>query len=234
MAKAICLYSGGLDSTTALYLARMAGFEVTALTVDYGQRHRREIEFASRHAEELKIQHHILKIALPWKGSSLLDQALALPEGRKAEDMSDIPSTYVPGRNSIFLALAASCAEASGAEMIYVGVNALDYSGYPDCRPEYVEAFEKVLKTGTKAGVEGKSIAIEAPLLFKSKKEIVEMAGSLGVPFEKTWSCYRGGGRPCLECDACRLRAKGFQEAHLIDTLLDYEISADHPRMQNR
>lgn len=216
--KAICLFSGGLDSTTVLYHALHEGFNVTALTIHYGQLHDREIESAKTIAADLKIPHYIVPISLPWGGSALLDLSIAIPVGRDVIEMSkEIPATYVPARNSIFLSMAASAAEALKADVIFFGANALDYSGYPDCRPEYLEAFREMIRRGTKAGAEGKTIRIEAPLLRMSKKEIVELGTQLGVPFEKTWSCYQGGQAPCGECDSCKLRAKGFKEAGGVD-----------------
>ncbi len=220
MKKAVCLFSGGLDSTTALYSARKQGYEVSALTLHYGQLHEREIEFARATAENLKLHHYLVPVSMPWGGSSLLDKKMIMPSGRAESEMEkSIPNTYVPARNSVFLALAVSCAEAEGAEAVFIGANALDYSGYPDCRPDFFSAFEKVIELGTKAGVEGRSIHIEAPLLKLSKKEIILLGRELGVPFGKTWSCYQGGITPCGQCDSCRLRAKGFREAGMEDPL---------------
>ncbi len=215
--KAVCLLSGGLDSTTALYAARKS-HEVTALTIHYGQLHSKEIEFAKETCARLGLKHHNLSFEMPWKGSALLDASIPVPVNRDESRMiADIPSTYVPARNSIFLTLAASCAETLGAGAIFIGANILDYSGYPDCRPEFFEAFEKTIHLGTKAGVQGNKITIKAPLLHLNKKEIIQLGMKLGVPFEKTWSCYQGKETPCGECDSCRLRAKGFAEAGIID-----------------
>ena len=223
MKRAICLLSGGLDSTTSLYVAKHEGYEVSALTIHYGQLHEKEIDCAKRIAEDLGIEHHIVPISMPWKGSALLDSNISIPTGREESQMAtEIPSTYVPARNSIFLSLAASFAEVRGAQVIVIGANALDYSGYPDCRPGYMKAFEAMLREGTKAGVEGKSLSIRAPLIRLSKKEIIQWGKELQVPFELTWSCYQGKESPCLECDSCKLRAKGFQEANLQDPLLTY------------
>lgn len=219
--KAICLYSGGLDSTTCLYLAQKQGYTPIALTLHYGQTHHREIEMTRKVCQILGIEQYQTQWELPWKGSALLDSKISLPKKRSLKEMTaDIPSTYVPARNSIFLSMAASCAEAQQAQTIFIGVNALDYSGYPDCRPEYIKAFENLLKIGTKEGVEGRPLKIETPLLYKTKKEIVKLAVSLQVPLEWTWSCYEGGQKPCQECDSCLLRAKGFEEAGLHDPLL--------------
>ncbi len=219
--KAVCLLSGGLDSTTALYSALKDGYDVTALTLHYGQLHVKEIEFAKATVEALKLSHHLVSFGMPWKGSSLLDKSISMPMMREEKNMAhDIPSTYVPARNSVFLSLAASCSEAIDASAIFIGANILDYSGYPDCRPEYFEAFEKMLALGTKTGAEGKKLKIHAPLLLLNKKEIIQLGKNLGVPFEKTWSCYQGTHMPCAQCDSCRLRAKGFLEAGLSDPLM--------------
>ncbi|HTL47045.1 MAG TPA: 7-cyano-7-deazaguanine synthase QueC [Verrucomicrobiae bacterium] len=225
--KAVCLLSGGLDSATALYVAVRQGYEVTALTVFYGQSHVREIQSAKALAARLGLEHHTVNFALPWGGSSLIDKKMPIPQGRDEAAMSrDIPSTYVPARNSIFLAFAASLAEARGAEAIFIGANAIDYSGYPDCRPEFLNAFCEAIRRGTKAGVNGKNIRIEAPLVKLSKKAIVRLGESLQVPFEITWSCYVGGDIPCGECDSCILRKKGFEEAGIPDPLSHYAISS--------
>ena len=225
--KAVCLLSGGLDSATALYCARRDGFEPVALTVHYGQLHEKEIACARQLAQGLALEHHVISISLPWKGSALLDRSIPLPQGRAESEMAkEIPVTYVPARNSIFLSLAASLAETKKAAAIFFGANIQDYSGYPDCRPEFLEAFSEVISRGTKAGAEGFRIKIIAPLLKMSKKEIVILGRSLGVPFEQTWSCYRGAESPCSECDSCILRAKGFREAGLEDPLTHHAISA--------
>ncbi len=218
--KAVCLFSGGLDSTTTLYVALSEGYLPLAVTFDYGQLHRREIEAARMIAESLNIKHQIVKISLPWGGSSLIDAALDIPENRSVLEMSEgIPSTYVPARNTIFLSFAMSLAEAQNCEAIFIGANALDYSGYPDCRPDYFELMEAVIRKGTKRGVEGKPLTIKAPLLHLKKSEIVKLGAALGVPFERTWSCYRGGEVPCSTCDACLLREKGFEEAGMHDPI---------------
>lgn len=219
--KAIVLLSGGLDSTTALYVARRDGKEPVCLSIHYGQLHERELESAKKIASSLHLEHWIIPLSLPWGGSALTDSRLTLPKGRAEEEIkTGIPITYVPARNSIFLSLAASLAEVKGADSIYFGANALDYSGYPDCRPEFLEAFEEMIRRGTKAGTEGRRIRVVAPLLRLSKAEIVKLAHELGVPFEWTWSCYEGKDQPCGECDSCILRAKGFREAGIEDPLL--------------
>ena len=221
MKKAVCLFSGGMDSAVCLYVARSEGYDLTALSFDYGQRHEKEVEAAHSLTQALHIPQHVVRFKLPWKGSALLERDSKMPQSRDPGKMPQkIPSTYVPTRNSIFLSFAFSCAEAEKAEAIFFGANALDYSGYPDCRPEYLEAFSQAMAKGTKAGVEGKKIEVKAPLIDLTKKEIVLLGAKLGVPFEKTWSCYAGGDQPCGVCDSCILRAKGFREAGIPDPLL--------------
>ncbi len=225
--KAICLLSGGLDSATTLYAAKAKGYEVRALTIHYGQLHERELECAKKLAQGVAIEHQVMALSLPWKGSALLDASIPVPTGRSDQEMAHgIPVTYVPARNTIFLAVAASYAEASGSAILLIGANILDYSGYPDCRPEYFKSLEETLRLGTKAGAEGRRLSIEAPLLKLSKKEIIEWGMRLGVPYDKTWSCYQGQKAPCGACDACQLRAKGFREAGHEDPLLNYEKSS--------
>jgi len=219
--KAIILLSGGLDSATTLYLAKAAGFECFCLVFDYGQRHNREIECAKALAKKACCKAKIIKINLPWKGSSLLDKQLKVPlRGNGLTDKPvNIPSTYVPARNIIFLSFALSYAEAIGACAIFIGAHAQDYSGYPDCRTEFYKAFSKVVSCGTKAGVQKRRIEIKTPLIDKKKSEIIRLGASLRVPFGLTWSCYRGGKNSCGRCDSCYYRAKGFREAGLRDTL---------------
>jgi len=219
--KAVVLLSGGLDSLTALYVALRDGYQAAALTLDYGQLHQREISFARVNAEALAIPHEVVHFGLPWKGSSLLDASIPVPSGRTLESMnSAIPSTYVPARNTVFLALAASYAETLKAEAVFIGANALDYSGYPDCRPDFFNAMQTALNLGTKTGIEGLILTLQTPLLHLTKAEIIKLGLSLGVPFERTWSCYRGDAQPCRSCDACLLRAKGFSEAGVQDPAL--------------
>ena len=221
MKKAICLLSGGLDSTVCIYVARAEGYAPVALSIEYGQRHFREIAAARSLTKLLVIPHFFAALSMPWKGSALLDAAIKLPKDRDEKTMSgEIPVTYVPGRNSVFLSMAMSCAETTGAEAIFIGANVLDYSGYPDCRPEYLTAVAAAMWSGTKAGVEGKKIEVKAPLIKLTKKEIVLLGQKLGVPFEKTWSCYAGEDAPCGKCDSCILRAKGFREAGIPDPLI--------------
>jgi len=214
--KAVVLLSGGLDSATTLYLARKKGFKCFCLIFDYGQRHNREIESAKRIARKANCPWKILKVNLAWKGSSLLDKNVKVIRARS----SKIPATYVPGRNIIFLSFALSYAEAINASSIYIGAHSQDYSGYPDCRPEFFHAFSKVIACGTKTGVEKRKIEIKTPLIHKTKAAIIRIGSKLGVPFALTWSCYRGGKAPCGECDSCYFRAKGFKELNIKDPLL--------------
>jgi len=219
---AVCLLSGGLDSATAAAIARSRGFEVYALSFDYGQRHRRELDAARAVARSLGAARHVvLGFDLRLWGGSALTSGIELPSGRSPEEMSrEIPVTYVPARNIIFLSFALAWAETLDARHIFIGANQLDYSGYPDCREEFLRAFERMAAVGTKAGVEGRPVRIEAPLVHMSKADIIREGARLGVDFGLTWSCYGGGERPCGECDSCILREKGFREAGLSDPLL--------------
>ncbi|MBI3551289.1 MAG: 7-cyano-7-deazaguanine synthase QueC [Elusimicrobia bacterium] len=218
MRKAVVLLSGGLDSTTALYWAKRRGFSPIALCVRYGQRHERELLAARAVAKTAGVPCFEVDLVLPWlKVSSLLDKTQSLPDLPLGKiGRGGVPSTYVPGRNTIFLALGVSLADAVGARAVVLGANALDYSGYPDCRPDYLAAFGKVARLGTKSG----RIEVLAPLSKLDKEEIVRLAGRLGAPLRLTWSCYRGGARPCGRCDSCKLRAKGFLRAGLGDPAL--------------
>lgn len=220
--KAVVLLSGGLDSTTALYWAKKKGYSPVALAVRYGQRHVRELKAARAVARAAGAPLHEVELALPWlAGSSLTNKKLKLPELPLAKiGAGAIPSTYVPGRNTLFLALAASLADAINASAIVIGANALDYSGYPDCRPPFLNAFAKVAKLGTRRGAEGGSLKVLAPLLRLDKKGIVRLAAKVGAPLSLTWSCYAGGAQPCGKCDSCQLRAKGFREAGSEDPAL--------------
>jgi 7-cyano-7-deazaguanine synthase len=211
--KAVVLLSGGLDSATVAAIAKTDGYEVIALSFRYGQRHERELTAASRIAEILEIsQHHIVDINLgSWGGSSLTDRTMDLPTDGIDPDI--IPSTYVPGRNTVFIAIALSLAEAQGASSIYLGINAVDYSGYPDCRPEYLETYQNLIALSSKVGIEGNSIQLIAPLIRNSKIDIVKQAIALGVPINETWSCYQGDSEPCGVCDSCRLRDKALISA---------------------
>jgi 7-cyano-7-deazaguanine synthase len=218
MNRAIVLLSGGLDSATTLYYAKAMGYDVRALIFDYGQRHRREVVAARELARAAKVRFEVVKISMPWKGSALLDLSLRVPS--RGIKKNAIPPTYVPARNIIFLSFAASFAEAVGARAIFIGANAVDYSGYPDCRPEFFKAFQAALDQGLKTGVQKKGIRILIPLVDMSKADIVELGQKLGVPFEKTWSCYNGAEKICGVCDSCRLRAKGFLRAKVIDPVV--------------
>ena len=220
MKKAVILLSGGLDSAVTMYIAREEGYECHALMFDYGQRHRRELLFAKRLARKCGAHLKLVALDLPWKGSSLLDKKARLPSSRSATKIkaAGIPSTYVPARNTIFLSIAASYAEAIGASVIFIGAHTDDSSGYPDCGRDYLKAFDKVLRIGTKRGME-KKLRLEFPLVRKDKSGIIRLASSLGVPLQHTWSCYEGRERPCGKCDSCVLRAKGFKEAGMKDPL---------------
>jgi 7-cyano-7-deazaguanine synthase len=216
--KAVILLSGGLDSATTLAYAVSKGFDCHAITFDYGQRHKIEIKAAKKVAKALGASRHlVIKIDLRKFGGSALTSEMPVPKGRSAKKIGEgIPGTYVPARNTVFLSLALAFAEAAGARDIFIGVNALDYSGYPDCRPEFIRAFEKTANLGTKAGVEGEKFKIHAPLIKLSKAEIVRLGRKLGVDFEMTHSCYDPApddGTPCGRCDSCLLREKGFKEA---------------------
>ena len=220
--KAICLLSGGLDSSTCLALAGREGYACYALSFDYGQRHKCELEAAAHIAAHFGAERHLVaRIGLDAFGGSALTADMAVPKSRSAAEMSHgIPITYVPARNTIFLSFALAWAEVLESSDLFIGVNALDYSGYPDCRPEYIEAYERMANLATKAGVEGRTrLRIHTPLLDLSKAQIVKLAQELGVPFALTHSCYDPGpdGRPCGACDACLLRRKGFQEAGIED-----------------
>jgi 7-cyano-7-deazaguanine synthase len=220
---AVVLLSGGLDSATTVAVARADGFATYALTIDYGQRHRVELEAARRVAKALGARRHmIVEVDLRRFGGSALTANIDVPKQRDPHATKDIPVTYVPARNTVFLALALAWAESLGAQDIFIGVNAVDFSGYPDCRPEYIGAFERLANLATKAAVEGWSrFRIHTPLIEMSKADIVRRARELGVDAALTWSCYdpQPDGRPCGACDACVLRAKGFAEAGIPDPL---------------
>ncbi len=222
--RAVCLLSGGLDSTTCLAVARKEGFDCYALSFDYGQRHRQELEAAARVAKAMGALRHVtLPLDLRAFGGSALTDEIAVPKHERVEEIEEgIPITYVPARNTIFLSCALGWAEVLGAYDIYLGVNAIDYSGYPDCRPDFVRAFEVTANLATAAGVEGRGIfRIHTPLIDLTKAGIVELAASLGVDFSLTHSCYDPlpDGRPCGHCDSCLLRRKGFAEAGIVDPL---------------
>jgi len=219
-AAIVALISGGLDSMVAGGLAREAGYRLFALTIDYNQRHRVELEAARRVARMLGAERHIvLPLDLSqFGGSSLTDPDIAV---QKTGVEPGIPATYVPARNTIFLSVSLGWAEAVGAHDLAIGINALDYSGYPDCRPEFITAFEAMARQATKAGIEGQGFTVHAPLAEMSKADIAREAARLGLDAGQSWSCYDPlpNGRPCEQCDSCRLRAKGFSEAGLIDPL---------------
>lgn len=217
MKRAVVLLSGGLDSSTCLALARAQGFEVLALSFDYGQRSASELQAARAVAAAADVlHHHIIPLGIgALGGSALTDHALAVPE----EEAPGIPVTYVPARNTIFLSYALALAEVSGAQSIFIGVNARDYSGYPDCRPEFIKAFEAMANLATKAAIEGNPIVVQVPLIMMSKAEIIKTGTALGVDYALTVSCYQADaeGRACGRCDSCRFRRRGFAEAGLAD-----------------
>lgn len=214
----VVVLSGGLDSTVCMAVAAGEG-PVLALTFDYGQRHRVELDRAAAVASRYGAAPLVVRLdASQWGGSALTDAAIDVPDG--AEPSAGIPVTYVPARNLIFLAVAMGVCEARDADAAYLGVNALDYSGYPDCRPEFIRSFAGTAALALKRGVEGRPVEIRTPLLDLTKAEIVRLGLELGAPLELTWSCYRGGPAPCGTCDACRLRAKGFAEAGVADPAL--------------
>ena len=214
---AVVLLSGGLDSTTVAAIARAQGWRILALTIDYNQRHRIELDHAARVAEALGAERHIvLPLDLTGFGGSALTADIDVPKGGVEPG---IPVTYVPARNTIFLSVALGWAEAAGARDLFIGVNALDYSGYPDCRPEFIAAFEAMANTATKAGVEGEGFKVHTPLMTLDKAGIIAAAQAVNAPLHLTWSCYdpTPAGTPCGLCDSCRLRAKGFAEAGIAD-----------------
>jgi 7-cyano-7-deazaguanine synthase len=220
--RAVVLLSGGLDSATAAAIAISEGFDLFALTIAYGQRHAVEIGAARAVARSLGAARHVeLQVDLSAFGGSALTDRIEVPKDRDL-GAADIPSTYVPARNTVFLSLAMAWAEAAGARDIYIGVNALDYSGYPDCRPEFIDAFEHLAALATKAGVEGERLRIHAPLVRMTKAEIIRRGLDLNVDYALTYSCYDpdAAGRPCGRCDSCRLRARGFAEAGVKDPAL--------------
>lgn len=216
--KAIVLLSGGLDSAVTLYTAKDKGYKVHCLTFDYGQKHKKEIKKAKQLAKRSKSKWQLVRFGLPWKGSSLIDRRMDVPKNRRMD--KKIPSTYVPARNSIFLSFAASFAEAIKADTIFIGANQIDFSGYPDCREDFLKSFQLAISKGTKRGSQDKRISLSAPLLNKNKEQIVEMAKRLNVPLDLTWSCYQGLRHPCGVCDSCRLRRQGFKKAKITDPVL--------------
>ena len=222
MKRAVVLLSGGLDSATTLAICRQDGFEPCALSFDYGQRHKVELNAAKSVAAALSArEHRVANIDLSIFGGSALTGDIAVPKNREPKTANEIPITYVPARNTIFLSYALAWCEVLGAADIFIGANAIDYSGYPDCRPEFISAFERMANLATKAGVEGTRFTIHAPLLSMSKAEIIRKGLELGVDFSLTHSCYDPAtdGVACGECDSCRLRLEGFRAAGLVDPI---------------
>lgn len=218
--KAVILLSGGLDSAVTLYYAKNRGNKLTAIIFDYNQRHRKEIDSAVRIARLNHLKYYVIKIQLNWAKSSLVNKKIKVPLNRNLKSPG-IPFTYVSGRNIIFLSYAASLAESTGAKSIFIGAHVEDYSGYPDCRQQFLKSFEKALKEGLKH----KDTKIAAPLLNKNKKEIIQLGLRLKVPFQYTWSCYKGGNMPCLKCDSCRFRIKAFRQLGMKDPLLRNDMA---------
>jgi len=226
--RAVVLLSGGLDSYTAAAIARAEGWELFALTVRYGQIHQREVEAARAVAQALGVsRHREIDVDLAAFGGSALVGDGEIPKDRPLDNVQQSPSTYVPARNTVFLSLALAWAEVVGAEAIVIGVNAVDYSGYPDCRPEFLTAFERLAALATRAGVEGQPLTVRAPLLRMSKEAIIRRGVSLGLDYGLTHSCYDpdAEGRPCGRCDSCRLRARGFEEAGVSDPVAGARLS---------
>lgn len=219
--KAVVLLSGGLDSSTLAYYVKSKGYDVYAISFDYGQKSQRELDASRKIGQLLGVKEHkFIKIDLKSIGGSALTSNIDVPESdttydskkQGISDIRDIPITYVPARNTIFLSIALAYAEVIDANVIFYGANCIDYSGYPDCRPEFIDAFNNLAKVGTKKGIEGGTIKIEAPFLFYTKKDIVKTALDLGVPIEETWSCYSDGDEPCGKCDSCIIRQKAIDE----------------------
>lgn len=219
MPKAVVLLSGGLDSTTCMAQAIADGCEPTGLSFRYGQRHTKELESAAKVCEYYKVPHVIIDLNLSSFRSALTRDDIDVPMDREGKLDSQIPATYVPARNIVFLSIAAGLCESIDADRIYIGVNAVDYSGYPDCTPEFIKAFQHTLEVGTKAGKEGNPIRIVTPIGMDSKADIVRRGKRLGAPLHLTWSCYNGGEKACGHCDSCRLRLAGFAEAGYKDEI---------------
>ena len=211
--KAIILFSSGLDSTTVLYYAMSKGYDCHCLIFDYGQKHSKEVDNAKKFAKSLKLNYHVVKTSIPWDMSSLINKGKKIPEHKQIKE-GFVPSTYVPGRNTIFLSYAISYAETIKAKKIFLGINAVDFSSYPDCTPQYLKSMQQVMKA-LNNGIE-----ICAPIEKYSKAQIIKLGTKLKVPYEKTWSCYNGKNKPCGKCDSCKLRAKGFKEAGIDDPAL--------------
>ncbi len=220
--KAVCLISGGLDSCVTSFIAKEQGYEIYAISFNYGQLHKKEIDSSNKIAQAVGVKDHImLDVDFQKFGKSSLFKTSSDPiQDHDLKDIGkEIPSTYVPARNTVFLSLALAYAESIDADAIFIGANAVDYSGYPDCRPEYIQAYQKMADLATKKGVEGRSIKIEAPLLQLTKSEIIKTGLKLDVPLADTWSCYRGGELACGRCDSCVLRLKGFKDVGVEDPI---------------
>jgi 7-cyano-7-deazaguanine synthase len=207
--KAVILFSGGLDSTTALYYALSKGYDCSCLLFDYGQRHKKELVSAVKIAKKLKVPYLIVKLSLPWSKDALTNKKIKVPENKVIA--KEIPATYVPGRNTLFLSFGLSFAQSLQSKNIFIGANALDYSGYPDCRPQFIDAYNNLLKSLDL------KIKVLAPLIRMTKAQIIKLGTKLKVPYELTWSCYKGLKKPCGVCDSCKLREKGFKEARAED-----------------
>ena len=226
MAGTVVLLSGGLDSTVCLAIAAQDGQPPIALSFDYGQRHRLELDRAAAIAAHYGAEHLVVHLATDqWGGAALTDSSIPIPAAGSGDA---IPVTYVPARNIIFLSVALGVAEARNADAVMIGVNALDYSGYPDCRPEFIDAFARIAELGQKRGVEGNPVRVQAPLVALGKAEIVTLGQRLGAPLDLSWSCYAGGVHPCGECDACVLRARGFAQAGAADPALSGDSPNPH------
>lgn len=221
MKKAVCLLSGGLDSSVSAHIAKDKKYTIYALTFRYGQRHKKELKCAKEIAKIVNSKDHVIfNLDLSqFGGSSLLNKKIKIEENKLRDIGRKIPSTYVPARNTIFLSIALAYAEVVDAEAIFIGVTSADYSGYPDCRPEFIESFQKTANLATKKAIEGKQVEIKTPLLYMSKAKIIKEGMKLKVPFEKTWSCYKGEKKACGKCDSCKLRLKGFEKAGYEDPL---------------
>lgn len=227
--KAVCLISGGIDSCVTAFIAKKQGYTIYALTIDYGQRHKKEIDRAKKIVSSLKAKKHIILYVnlSKFDGSSLLNKSKKLEKDRNFKVIGkNIPSTYVPARNTVFLALALAFAEAVNADAVFIGATATDYSGYPDCRAEFIEAFQKLSNVATKKGLENKPIKIIAPLLSLNKSQIIKKGFELKAPLNKTWSCYMGGKKACGRCDSCLLRLRGFKELGAKDPI-EYKYLPD-------
>jgi 7-cyano-7-deazaguanine synthase len=227
--KAVCLISGGIDSSVSAYFAKSKKFSIYALTIRYGQQHKKEINSAKNIAKSLGVEEHIILNVdfTKFGGSSLIDRTNDIEKNRDINQIGkDIPSTYVPARNTVFLSIALAYAESIDAEDIFIGVTSSDYSGYPDCRPKYIKAYQDMANLATKKAISGKIIKINTPLINKSKDEIINLGFKLKVPFEKTWSCYKGGKKACGRCDSCLLRLKGFKKLKAKDPI-EYDYIPD-------